>query len=110
MGFGKFEFKGQGLSYLWLIIWTQLLIVFSFGILFPWAYVAQQKWTAENTFIDGKQLVFKGTGMGIFGTWLLILFFIIITFGFYSPWAYCKIKRWQTNNLYFAEEGDIELA
>ncbi|HJH28155.1 MAG TPA: DUF898 family protein [Methanosarcinaceae archaeon] len=108
MVFGKFEFKGKGLNYLWLSIWTGLLIAISLGILFPWAYVAQQKWIAYNTSIDGKQLVFKGTGMGIFGTWLLIFILSIITLGLYSPWAYCRVKRWQTDNLYFAEEGDIE--
>jgi len=104
--YGNFEFKGKGLSYLWLLIWTGIITLFSLGILWPWAYSAQQRWIAQNTFIDGKQLIFKGTGMGIFGTWLLIAFLTIITLGIYAPWGYCRIKRWQTNNLYFAEEVD----
>lgn len=108
MARGNFEFKGTGLSFLWLVIWTGILIIITIGIAWPWAYTAQQKWLAEHTYIDGNQLTFSGTGLGIFGTWLLVVFLSIITLGIYFPWGYCKIRRWQTNNLYFADEGDIE--
>ena len=108
MAHGEFEFKGKGLSYLWLMIWTSVLTVITFSIFWPWAYSAQQRWIAERSYIDGKQLMFKGTGIGLFGTWLLVLFLSIITIGIYAPWGYCRIKRWQFNNLYFADEGDVE--
>ena len=108
MAHGKFEFKGTGLGALWLFLWTVVLIVFSVGIFFPWAYSAQQRWIAERTFIDGKQLCFKGTGIGFFGTWLLIVVLTLITLGIYAPWGYCRLKRWQTNNLYFADTADVE--
>lgn len=108
MAHGKFEFKGTGGSFLWLIIWTSILTVVTFGLFFPWAYAHNQKWIAERTFIDGKQLCFKGTGAGFFGTWLLIVFLTFITLGIYAPWGFCRLKRWQTNNLYFADTADIE--
>ena len=108
MASGTFEFRGTGLSFFWLMVWTYVLTVITFGLFWPWAYTAQQKWIAENSFIDGKQLVFKGTGLGFFGTWLVIMIFIIITFGIYTPWAFCRIKRWQFNNLFFADAGDLE--
>jgi uncharacterized membrane protein YjgN (DUF898 family) len=108
MAHGKFEFKGTGLGLLWLFIWTVFLTVITFGIFFPWAYSAQQRWIAEKTFIDGKQLCFRGTGVGFFGTWLLIVILTLITLGIYTPWGYCRLKRWQTNNLYFADTADVE--
>jgi uncharacterized membrane protein YjgN (DUF898 family) len=105
---GTFDFKGTGLSYLWVTIWTGLLTVITLGLLFPVAYAAQQRWIAENTFINGKQLVFQGSGLGIFVIWLKILLFSILTLGLYAPWGWCRIKRWQIDNLYFASPGDIE--
>ena len=108
MAHGKFEYKGTGLAYLWLMIWTGILILITLGLAFPWAYTAKQRWIAARTFIDNKQLVFKGTGMGMFGTWLLVVFLTMITLAIYAPWGYCRIKRWQTNNLYFADPGDNE--
>ena len=107
MAHGNFEFKGTGASYFWLLIWTNILTAITLGLYFPWAYCANQRWIAERTFIDGKQLTFKGTGGSFFGTWLLIAFLSIITLGIYAPWGYCRLKRWQINNLYFADEGDI---
>ena len=108
MPHGTFDFKGTGLNYLWLAIWTGILTVLTLGLAWPWSYTAKQKWLAAHTYIDGSQLTFNGTGMGFFGTWLLVVFLSIITLGIYFPWGYCRIKRWQTNNLYFADEGDIE--
>jgi len=105
---GNFEFRGRGLSYLWLAIWTGLLSAVTLGLLWPVAYAAQQRWIATNTFIDNKQLVFTGSGLGIFVVWLKILGLSLLTIGLYAPWGWCSIKRWQTNNLHFAEAGDIE--
>ena len=108
MAHGKFEFKGTGLGFLWLAVWTSVLTIITIGIFWPWAYSAIQRWIAEQTFIDGRQLCFKGTGVGFFGTWLLIVFLTIITLGIYAPWGYCRMKRWETSNLYFADAGDVE--
>ncbi|SKA70238.1 DUF898 family protein [Desulfobaculum bizertense] len=108
MPYGSFRFEGRGLSYWWLAIWTTVLTVVTFGIYWPWAYSAKQRWIAKNTYVDGKQLVFMGTGAGFFVTWLLIIILSIVTFGLYAPWAACRIKRWQINNLYYADAGDNE--
>ena len=99
-----FEFKGSGFGYLWLVVWTSLLTIITFGLFFPWAYSAQQRWITANTYVHGKQLAFHGTGPGFFVNWLIIMVLTIITFGLYTPWAYCQIKRWETNNITFAEE------
>ena len=108
MSEGQFEFKGAGLGFFGLCLWTFLLTLITLCLFWPWAYAAQQRWIAQNTYINGRQLVFKGTGIGIFGTWLLTMFLTIITLGIYLPWGYCRIKRWQVNNLYYANAGDVE--
>lgn len=103
MNQGRFEFRGTGLSCLWLFLWTWVLTLITFGLFFPWAYSAQQRWISEHTFIDQRQLAFQGTGFGFFWNWILIMVLTIITFGLYMPWGFCRLKRWQTNNLSFAE-------
>jgi uncharacterized membrane protein YjgN (DUF898 family) len=108
MAHGKFEYKGTGLGYLWLWIWTTLLTIVTFGLFFPWAMTSKERWIAQNTFIDDKQLCFKGSGAGLFANWVLIVILSMITFGIYIPWGACRIQRWKTNNTYFADLGDIE--
>ena len=71
MPHGKFEFQGTGGSYFWLMIWTSILTALTLGLFWPWAYSIQQRWIAERTFIDGKQLMFNGSGVSFFGNWLL---------------------------------------
>jgi uncharacterized membrane protein YjgN (DUF898 family) len=108
MAYGKFDFKGTGLSYLWLFIWTAFLTVITFGLYTPWAASAALRWGCANTYIDGKRLCFKGSGAGYFANWLLIIVLTIITLGIYAPWGAVRFYRWITNNTYFADQGDIE--
>ncbi len=108
MAHGKFEFKGKGLGYLWLFIWTNILTVITFGLFYPWAITAKYRWKTAHTFIDGKQLCFKGTGGGLFANWLLILILSIITLGIYIPWGYVRIQKWIVGNTYYADTGDVE--
>jgi len=97
-----FEFRGSGFGYIWLLLWTTIVSILTFGLFFPWAYSALQRWIASNTYIDGRQLVFNGSGLGFLGTWLLILVLSAITLGIYVPWAYCRMKRWEIENTTFA--------
>lgn len=97
-----FEFRGSGFGYIWVLLWTTIVSILTLGLFFPWAYSAQQRWIASNTYIDGRQLVFNGTGLGFLGNWLLIMVLTIITLGLYLPWAYCRLKRWEIENTTFA--------
>ncbi len=108
MAHGKFEFRGKGLGYLWLFIWTSILTLITFGIFFPWAVTATLRWTVAHTYIDGKQLCFKGSGVGFVANWLLIILLTILTIGIYLPWGLVRLQRWIVNNTYFADPGDIE--
>ena len=99
-----FEFRGTGFGYLWLLIWTSVISVITLGLYFPWAYSALQRWIADNTYVNDRQLVFTGSGIQFLGHWLLIMILTFITLGLYAPWAYCQLKRWETENTYFADE------
>lgn len=100
----KFEFRGSGLGYFWLFLWTSLVSIITFGLFFPWAYSAQQRWIADNTYVGGRRQAFVGSGLGLLGHWLLIMILTFITFGLYMPWAYCRLKRWEVENTVFADE------
>ena len=100
----KFEFRGSGFGYIWLMLWTAIVTALTFGLFFPWSYSALLRWNKSNTYIGGRQLAFTGSGFGLIGHWLIILFLLVITFGLYTPWAYCQIKRWETENSAFADE------
>lgn len=98
MSRGIFEFRGSGFGYIWLLVWTLFLTAITCGLFFPWAYSAQQRWIAANTYLNGQQLQFIGTGLGFFAQWLLIVIFTLITLGLYAPWGYCRLKRWEVEN------------
>ncbi len=66
MNQGRFDFRGTGLSCLWLFLWIWVLTFLTFGLFFIWAYSAQQRWISEHTYIDNRQLAFHGTGFGFF--------------------------------------------
>jgi uncharacterized membrane protein YjgN (DUF898 family) len=100
----KFEFRGSGLGYFWLFLWTSFVSIITLGLFFPWAYSAQQRWIAANTCVGGRRQAFVGSGLGLLGHWLLILLLTFITFGLYMPWAYCRLKRWEVENTVFADE------
>ena len=99
-----FQFRGAGLGFLWLVIWTSVVTALTLGLFFPWAFAFQQRWIASNTFIGGRQLAFTGSGLSFLGTWLLIVVLTLITLGVYTPWGYCRFKRWEVEHTVFAEE------
>lgn len=99
----SFEFRGSGLGYFWLFIWTSILTLITFGLFFPWSYSAQQRWISSNTYVNGQPLVFHGTGLGFLGHCLIAMLLTLITLGIYAPWAYCRIKRWETDNTALAD-------
>ncbi|MDO4178070.1 MAG: DUF898 family protein [Phascolarctobacterium sp.] len=99
----EFKFEGSGFGYAWLLIWTTVVSFLTFGLFFPWAYSAQQRWICSNTYVDGRQLKFTGSGMGFFFQWVIIMVLTSITCGLYAPWGYCQFKRWETENTHFAD-------
>ena len=73
-----------------------LISVFTLGIALPWALCIWQKWVADHTIIDGKQMVFDGTGAQLFGNYIKWWLLCMVTLGIYSLWLPIKFRQWTT--------------
>ena len=102
----KFDFFGQGGSFLWLSMWTGFLCVITLGIYTPWAICARYRWKTKNTFLGQEQLVFKGTGKELFGLYVVTFLLSIFTIGIYLFFGMCKIQRWLCQNTFIADEDE----
>lgn len=88
------EFRGSGLKYFFIFLWTSVASILSFGLFQPWAYVIQQRWIASNTYINNQQITFHGTGTELLLKYIMNMLLILLTLGLYLPWATCQIKKW----------------
>ena len=88
------KFDGGLLGLIGITILKALLISLTLGIGTPWAVCIKERWMAEHTFIDGRQLRFDGDGGQLFGTYIKWLLLTIITFGIYGFWLGIKMKQW----------------
>ena len=79
-----------------------LLTIVTLGIGYPWAACMRERWSAQHTFIDGKQLVFDGKGGELFGKYIKWFLLTIITLGFYYPTVSFKLKAWIVSHTHFA--------
>ena len=95
-------FDGGLLGLIGIRISAYLIVLFSFGILTPWAITLNESWMAKHTVIEGKRLVFVGSASDLFLQWLLWLFLTIITLGIYAFWLTIKMKQWVVKNTRFA--------
>ena len=77
------------------------MMIFSLGFAMPWAICKRQKWYAEHTVIDGKQMVFNGTGKELFHKSIGWLILSIVTLGIFSIWSSLKTRRWITAHTHF---------
>lgn len=99
---GKSEFTGGLAGLIGIGILSFIIVLFTLGIALPYAIVVKQRWIADHTIIEGKQLKFTGTGMSLFGQWIKWLLLIVITLGIYSFWVNIKMKQWIVSNTFFA--------
>lgn len=90
----KSNFNGGLLGMFGTGILCWLLCVFTLGIGVPWAVCKWQRWIAQHTVIDDKQLVFDGTGGALFGKYIKWFLLCIVTIGIYSLWLGIKMKKW----------------
>ena len=67
------EFTGTMLEFLGIRLATSFFSALTLGIAHPWLVCWKEKWYADHTYIDGKQLRFEGSGSQLFVTWLLWL-------------------------------------
>lgn len=97
------KFTGGLLNLIVVSIFTDLLIAFTLGIATPWAVCIKEKWLAENTIINGRQLKFIGNGGELFGQYFKWFLLTIITLGIYSFWLTINLKRWKVSKTVFAD-------
>jgi uncharacterized membrane protein YjgN (DUF898 family) len=90
----KSEFKGGLLGLIGVSILQIILITVTCGIAAPWAICIKEKWVAEKTYIDGKQLYFDGNGLQLFGNYIKWFLHTIVTCGIYGFWMGIKMKQW----------------
>ena len=89
------RFNAGLFSFIWLIIWTTAVNVFTLGIAYPWTMCAVYGWKINNLSVSGYDLCFDGHGHQLFGMWLKWWALTLITLGIYGFWVPIKLIKWQ---------------
>jgi uncharacterized membrane protein YjgN (DUF898 family) len=97
-----YQFRGGAASWFGTQLLGAIIIICTLGICYPFAVVLIERWRAENTYLNGRQLRFIGTGWGIFGLWIKWLLLIIVTLGIYSFWVYPRLMQWKIEKTIYA--------
>ena len=92
------KFNGGLLGYIGIRLLAVLIIIFTLGIATPWAICMEQKWIADHTEIDGKQMIFDGTGAELLGKGIIWFLLAIITWGIFALWIPLKFQAWKTKH------------
>ena len=96
------KFTGRLIGLIGIGILQAILIAITLGLGTPWAVCIKEKWMAEHTIIDGKQVTFDGNGGQLFGHYIKWFLLTIITLGIYSFWLSIKMKQWVTLHTHHA--------
>jgi uncharacterized membrane protein YjgN (DUF898 family) len=88
------KFSGGLLGLIGVWILSTIVISLTIGLATPWMVCFKQRWVADHTTIDGKQLYFDGTGGQLFGNFIKWFLLTIITVGIYGLWLGIKMKKW----------------
>jgi len=83
---------------------TYVVSALTFSIAFPWLLCWKERWYAEHTYINGRQLYFDGTGMQLIGNWIKWVLLSVITFGIYSLWLPIRVEQWCVKHTSFYDE------
>lgn len=99
--------SGGTLGFIWLQIWTSIVLVLSLGLALPWIIVVYIKWSYKHTHYNGGWTpTFNGSGGSLL--WKLIVwgFLSIITLGIYSLFIPMKFEQWKMENTILVPDGD----
>lgn len=105
---GDSYFDGGLLGLIGVNLFTSILTIISFGLLYPFVICYKQKWLAKHTIINRKRLTFKGTSLSLVGHYLLWWLLTLITFGIFGLWLPIKIWQWQTKHTHLKLKDEIE--
>ncbi len=99
-------FDGTLLQLIGYRILSNIIIMFSLGIAYPWALCMMKKWEIVHTVVDGKRLSFDGTGGELFGKYIIWLLLSFITLGIYGLWLGINVKKWIVSHTYDCSEEE----
>ena len=100
------EFTG-GVLMSWAVNFTVgLVTLLTLGLAFPAMLCWEERWKAEHTYINGRQLKFDGKGMQLFGKFLLWVLLTVVTIGIYAFFLAVKMKAWTTKHTHFVDNGE----
>lgn len=88
------RFDGTTLEFFGYSILASIIIIFTLGIAFPWAYTMIIKWQMSHYTVSGVRMSFDGNGLQFLGTCILCMLLCLVTFGIYSPWATVQLNKW----------------
>ncbi len=92
------KFTGGVLGLIGTRLKIMFLYVFTLGIGLPWCICIWNKWIADHTVIDNKQVVFDGKGSQVFGSFVKWWLLCFITGGIYMLWMKVNIQKWVTKH------------
>lgn len=97
----QFEFNEDVSGLFFNLIIAYFLIIITFGIATPWAFCRLQRWKANNTKIEGRNIKFIGEGSTLLGKFIVWYFLTIITLGIYAFWMIAKLEKFKVENTVF---------
>jgi uncharacterized membrane protein YjgN (DUF898 family) len=71
-----------------------LIIALALEVCYPFAVVFRQRWKANHSSIDGRQLVFTGSARDLFRNWIKWMLLSVVTFGIYVFWVGPRVQKW----------------
>ena len=89
---GKFD--GGLLGFIGINIVSNLVLIFTLGLLLPWCICYRYRWYTKHTIISGYRRDFDGRALQLFGKWILWILLTIITIGIYGLFLPGKYHKW----------------
>lgn len=101
---GKSRFTGGAFANAF-IGWISVLVsIITLGLAYPAMACWKNRWRAQHTYINGKQLAFDGKALQFLGKFMLWLLLSVVTIGIY--YVVCMkvaVAKWETKHTHFAE-------
>lgn len=104
---GESKFTGGALmnAAVWWVVGFVSAITLGFG--YPAMLCWVERWKAEHTYLNGRQLAFDGKGGQLFGKFIVWSLLSLITVGIYLIFVSVKMRAWVAKHTHFADNGEI---
>ena len=99
-------FDGTTFQFIGISILTRIIIIFSLGLLYPFAVCLELRWINKHSIINRKKLVFDGNGLQLFGKYLLWYLLSLITLGIFGLWVPILAWKWESKHTHIKKVGE----